>query len=443
MKAFAVPLAAVIALALVVISGTAFLAFQPASPEEYQENNDARTICPTITAANCRIVPGVTQGADTDSPTGVKKTRQGLEKEDSCSGMGAVPLTASPMNPEDVGVVIPMGAMIWNHVTPIDHMYFQPTVFHSPPDTYGVYADADGIIDGIGVEPLSAENQGVKIRLTIRHTCDFYSIYNLLTSLSPRLQDIAGDLKPGEYYQKPIPVKAGELLGKIGGQTLDLSVNYDAITLPGFLVPEHYAGEDWKLHTVDPFDYFVEPFKSQLLAKNLRRVAPPGGKIDYDIDGKLVGTWFVEGSGGYPAGYVPDVWKNHVSFAYDHIDPTHIIVSLGNYSDVATATGLAASQNGFMLQYGVKGNAPDPKDVSVSSGVVEYELVNSDYLRSNGQSWDRMSFASDLVAVNQNQVQGVVFVQLISDRKLKLEIFPGKTDADVSGFTVNAKVYER
>ncbi len=50
------------------------------------------------------------------------------------------------------------------------------------------------------------------------------------------------------------------------------------------------------LLTVDTFDYFDEPVKSQLLAKSLRIALPVGGKIDYDIDGKLIGNWFREGS---------------------------------------------------------------------------------------------------------------------------------------------------
>ena len=40
-------------------------------------------------------------------------------------------------------------------------------------------------------------------------------------------------------------------------------------------------------------------------------------------------------------------------------------------------------------------------------------------------------------------VQGVVLAQVIPGRKLKFEAFPGRTAAQVSGFTSNAKTYER
>ncbi|MDO8553693.1 MAG: hypothetical protein Q7S22_02710 [Candidatus Micrarchaeota archaeon] len=386
----------------------------------YQNSSSDLPICISASATNCRIVEGITKPLEISG-------NKSFGSQNPCVGNGTVNLTVSPMNPDDVGLVVPMGLMVGGHVTPIDHMYLQPVIFHSQPDTYNVYADADGVIEGIGVESLNPDNKYPKIRLTIFHTCKFYSIYNLLTSLSPKILNITGPLGPGQYYQKPIQVKAGDLLGKIGGQTLDLSVNYDKVILPGFLVPEHYEGESWKIHTVDPFDYFSEPWRSQLLAKNVRQVSPRGGKIDYDIDGKLVGNWFVEGSGGFPAQYVPDSWKNHASFAYNHIDPAHIIISFGNF-------------DGQPRQFSVEDNSPDPKDVSVSTGLVKYQLVDTEYILLNGGRWDHLSYVNDVHAISGNDVKGVALVQMISDRKLKVELFPNQTDAS---FDDNAIIYER
>jgi len=364
-----------------------------------------------------------------ENPLNKDESKNENRQRTGCTGNGTTTLS-SPMKIEDIGIVIPMGLVVGGHVTPIDHMYFQPAIFNSQSDTYNVYADADGVITDIGIEPNNPENKYKKTNVRIMHTCDFYSIYNLLTSLSPEIISITGEMSYGKYWSGSIPVKKGQLIGKIGGQTLDLSVNYDKIILKGFIVPEHYAGESWKIHTVDPFDYFEEPYRSQLLEKNLRTAIPLGGKIDYDIDGKLVGNWFLEGSGGYPERYVPEVWKNHLSFLYDHIDPSHIIISIGNYG-------------GNAKQAAVKGNSPDPKDISVSSGLVKYELVGIDYVLENGQSWDRMSVAKNLKVRDSDRVEGTVLVQLISDRKIKFESFPGKTAQEVQGFTDKAAIYER
>ncbi len=386
---------------------------QNTSSLNQKPQEDFTNICPSETATNCKHVSA-----------GLKQSSNG------CKGSGTVSLI-SPMNLDDIGIIIPMGAVIGGHVTPIDHMYFQPTVFQSQPDTYNVYADADGVIESIGVEPAFPENKHTKIRLVIYHTCNFYSIYNLLTSLSPKILSITGHLNPGDYSSKKIPVKQGELLGKIGGQTLDLSVNYDAVTLKGFIVPDHYKGEEFKLHTVDPFDYFSDTVRISLLAKDVRQAEPRGGKIDYDIDGKLVGNWFVENTNGYSGSKNPNgYWITHASFVYDDIDPSHVVISLGNYE-------------GQPMQFGVKGNSPDPKDVSFSMGLVKYDLAGSDYILGNGQNWNRMTFANDVKAVSNKEIEGVLLVQLVSDRKLKLEAFPHKTSDQVSGFDSSAVTYER
>ena len=60
-------------------------------------------------------------------------------------------------------------------------------------------------------------------------------------------------------------------VGVLGGRTLDFSVVDSQVTLPGSIVPEDHAAEPWKVHGVDPFDYFDVPLRGQLLALNVRR----------------------------------------------------------------------------------------------------------------------------------------------------------------------------
>jgi len=40
-------------------------------------------------------------------------------------------------------------------------------------------------------------------------------------------------------------------------------------------------------------------------------------------------------------------------------------------------------------------------------------------------------------------VQGVLLVQVINNKEIKFEVFPGKTALQVMEFTNNAKIYER
>ena len=84
------------------------------------------------------------------------------------------------------------------------------------------------------------------------------------------------------------------------------------------------------------------------------------------------------------------------------------------------------------------------KNVSTASGVVKYELLPEfDYTTSEGDIWDRVSFTKISSAAGKGSVQGVVLVQMLDGRKIKFEAFHGKTSSEVSGFTQNAKIYER
>ncbi|MDO8493169.1 MAG: hypothetical protein Q7S19_01325 [bacterium] len=357
-----------------------------------------------------------------------------------CSGSGPVTFGVSPMDPKDIGMILPYGGMIGAHVTPIDHMYFSPIVFHSPRDTYEVRAMADGLITSISerTQNVTDINNGspklAEYQLKFWYTCDFASYYDLITSLSPRLSaEFEAQKQNGGYASVQIKVKEGEVVGRIGGQTLDFAVYDYSKIIPGFIRPEHYLGESWKLHVINPFPYFKEPVRTQLLALNLRQTEPREGKIDYDIDGKLVGTWFKMGNNGFgnTGGQNPSPWRAHLSFAYDSIDPTALIISIGDYG-------------GQSHQFGVKGNFPDPAMIDLSFGLHKYELTQFDYYRSStGENWDREHIYTDVKARPQVYSQGVALVEMLESRKIKFETFPGKTAEEIIGFTDKAIIYER
>lgn len=357
-----------------------------------------------------------------------------------CEGTGTRMFGTSPMDPKDVGMILPYGGMIGAHVTPIDHMYFSPVVFDSPRDTYEVRAIGDGVITAISrrTTQVGDDNNGAakpeEYQLKFWHSCDFASYFDLVTSLAPKFKaEFDARLRKGDWAAVQMKVTEGELIGRIGGQTLDFAVFDYTKQLPGFIVPEHYLGESWKIHVVDPFIYFKEPIRSQLLALNPRQATPREGKIDYDIEGKLVGTWFKEGNDGFgeSGGEDPSPWRAHLSFAYDSLDPSALVVSIGDYG-------------GSSAQFAVKGNSPDPATIDVSSDLLKYELTFMEYFRSSsGEKWDRMHVYTDIQARPQSIVQGVALVQILDSRKIKFELFPGKSANQVTGFTNSALIYER
>lgn len=343
--------------------------------------------------------------------------------------------TACPIDLEHFCYFVPMGMVAGGHVTPIDHAYFYPKNSRANEEV-NVHAPGDGTIVRISFEDQTKNVLGPHSfanAVVIEFPGGIKVTYLLMTRLSARILGEVGGKLPVQS-NKRIKVEAGEVIGRVGGRSLDFGVTDDNVTLTGFVNPRSYEAESWKIHTVDPLLYFDEKTKSQILSKNLRPFEPRGGKIDYDIDGKLVGNWFKSGSGGY-GGKVRrpgEYWKGHLAFVYHHIDPRFVRVSIGNY-------------NGQATQFNVKGNAPDPAAVSAATGLVKWELVPWTYYNSRtGKDWDRTKWEDNLTARNHDMnVMGTVLVQMIGDRTIRFEAFPGRKASQVAGFDDRAIMYER
>jgi len=364
---------------------------------------------------------------DEDDPTSLRfKPMWG-----DCEDKDDVRFTFSPIDPEAITLIEPMGKMHSSHTFPTKHMYISDVKGWQPdpiPIINDIVAPADGLIVDIGAA--SSVNE---YTIIIWHSCSLMSFYIGVVGLSAEIRAITGELPPGSQWEalngNAIFVKAGQRIGKNQG-SLDFGVLDSKVSLTGWVIPEHQGG-GVQIHTADPFDYFVEPVRSQMLEKNPRKVEPFGGKIDYDIDGRLVGNWFEKGTEGYESGSdTPDFSKGHLAIAYDFINPTLVQISFGAEDEIGiTAEDCLLCESA----YGVKGNKPDPADVSVDSGLVKYELVGREFIE--GKFPEKKNVESNLL--------GVFLVQMLDDRTFKGEVFPKKTASQVSGFTSNAKIYER
>jgi hypothetical protein len=352
--------------------------------------------------------------------------------EEESGADGNIMFDYAPLDLTNVVFIEPLGAMIGNHVTPIDHQYYM-ALDHMLQDQAAimvdVYSPASGTVTQIQHMSSLPGDEAIQIddyRIVIEHTSTISSIYIHLDTLSAKIAAVAP--LPGEYASVNVAVEAGETIGYYSG-TIDYNIVDENIVLTGFVNPASYQVESWKIHTPDPFDYFNEPIKSHLIAKCLRTAEPVGGKIDYDIDGRLIGSWFKENTNGYAGLDQDNYWVGHLSVVYHNVDPEHVIVSLGSYKNQPH-------------QFGVKSNSPDPADVSVATGQILYELVDYDYYDGDVR-WDRESLVKGLKLRNSDFVQGVVLFQLIENRRLKVEIFPDTTAAGVGTFTENAMIYVR
>jgi hypothetical protein len=368
-------------------------------------------------------------GPESEEFEPIKEEPVDAHKARGCEG-GRITFNYPPVNLDKIEYILPLGLMSDSHVTPVDHQYYQN--FKREASDIEVYSPADGFVTQIQHmnQPVSDSNRDAEVddyRVVIEHTCTISSIYIHIGTLSPKLSEVT--LSPGGYTTVRVPVAAGETIG-VYGKNVDYNVVDQDITLEGLLEPEHYAAESWKIHTPDPFNYFNQVVRDKMIEKSLRTAEPVGGKFDHDIEGRLVGNWFEEGTNGYAGTDRERYWAGHLSVAYDYLDPSHVIVSIGTFKDRAE-------------QFGVRGNTPDPSEVTTGSRVVKYELVHYEYY-VGGQRWDRQSLVKGLEALNNDDsVLGVALFELLEDRRLKMEVIPDKTASEVNGFTKAAKIFER
>ena len=326
-------------------------------------------------------------------------------------------------------LVVPLGLMSGSHVTPVDHIYFQN--YREPALEIDVYSPAAGTVTDIQhMSQTISDGAATAIddyRLLIEHGCSISSIFIHVATLAPSLAAVAPP--PGGYARIDVTLQAGELIGTYRAN-VDYNVVDADVTLPGLLAPEHYSAEPWKIHAAPPFQYFSAGVRERLVALSVRAEAPFDGRFDYDIDGRLVGTWFERGTNGYAGADRECYWAGHLTAAYDHLDPSHVVISIGTF-------------DGVSVQLAVRGNSPDPAEVTVASGLVAYEFVSYDYWVGDAR-WDRVSLVSGLDARNRDSdVRGTVLFQLLDDRTLKVETFPGSSAVEVAGFTSAALMYER
>ena len=366
----------------------------------------------------------------------------------SCTEFGKVEFTSSFFPSDLIKLVEPMGRMSAesDHVTPTDHLYVH-RVFTagaenvvSPGNGYVVAierASNDSPLNGADEFGNWLGDTGPMVpdhRITIMHSCNVFTIFIHLGDLAPAIVSATGEMSRGSnwgagYGNDPIPIKAGEVIGKFGSQSFDWSVHDAETVLEGFVVPEHYEWERYKIHTVDPFPFYTEPARSALLDKVIRKVEPRAGKIDHDVEGTIAGNWFLDGSIDFIGSGQPDLdyTEGHLAIAYGSVDPSQLAITIG------ANTGIDEDLCNICFgSYGIRGNQPDPRTVDSSAGLVKYELM------SREEYEDR--YDTDQVGTIS---LGTFLVEHLGDRTIRIEVIPNKSPDEIEGFSNESSLYRR
>ncbi len=389
--------------------------------------NDKDEVAPQAAATNLG-------GQNMGDPDSLDPVQKGLASTGGkCTGKGSTKMAFAPMKAADIGTIAPMGEYGGSHVTPIDHQYYYGIDPNKPKDTYAVYAVMDGDLTSMGS---ASTPTGTNWNITLAHSCTFMVLYNLMTSISPDImkqvpnnwREMGGAVK--------VPVKAGQLIGYVGGQSLDFQVGDTTFTNPKLLYHTAYNNtEPFKINTVHPLDYFAENVKSEILPKYLRVAEPRDGNYAYDIDGTATGTWFKVGTNGYAGGTGPtsntnNTTQGHLALAYGGFDPSALVVSTGNY------------QNGVSKELVVNDKSIDWTKITPESGPVKVQLAEASLRTSSGGVWNGGYVAGGLKLVPNTNL-ATALIQLTAKQEMKFELFIGKTPGQVNGFDNNVVMYNR
>ena len=357
--------------------------------------------------------------------------------KNNCEGTGSKKLGSAPMHPSDISTILPYGLVAGGHVTPVDHQYFWGKNQKAAPNTYDVLAPSDGTLVTVEVRPKATGPADV--RGVISYSCTFFSYFDLANGLSDEIaaQMPAGwDSKSNGPQAVDIAVKQGQVIAHVGGQSLDYAVWDTTKTLSGLLVQKAYSNyEPWKTNTVPPTDYYTDEVKASLLPYYVRSETPRDGKLAYDVDGKAVGGWFKTGTNGYIGAFKEKDFSSmtysdgHLAIIPDYLDPSGWVFS----------TGLISHGS----QYSIKSPSVAPDKLDTGSGIVKYELAQYEHKDETGGKWLGASVPKTIKLNNTGSTMATVLVEMKGKRELKVEVFVGKSAAQVSAFTDNAITYTR
>lgn len=311
---------------------------------------------------------------------------------------GSLEFTHSILNPEHFDRIIPLGNMNPpGHAFPTDHIYFVLTI-----QGVEVYAPAGGKVLYID-EPSAYGDRAIRVGVT--STMAYY----------------LGHIFINESIKVGDSIEAGAQIGT-SGNTACVDFGVVNKNINNAFINQKYPATT--LYGDKPLSYYTEPLRSELysLVRPVQAIGNPDfvydegvtdGEFMLDLIGTLSGNWFEEGCFSEGGWYE---WEDTLAFGYDIYYPEQIRIAIGK--DI-TYQNLAINNNDSPVR---------PENVTIESGVVAYYLYNANNSGAYG--------------LPTGERIGLMMVQMLSDTRIKLEIF-FDTTSETREFTSAALYYIR
>lgn len=208
--------------------------------------------------------------------------------------------THTPTDLSQIASIIPAGSPSGGVIKP--HSYL-----HNKNKADGknlrvpVYAVADAVLTSISYYNTTVDTAEYLIFFDV--TCEISFKYDHLSELAPKLAAVAPETPADDSRgnkMPPIEIEAGELIGYsigAGGQGAWDFGAYDLTHSNKFANQDRYVTAVQSLHTVCPYEYFVEPLKTDLFAlfgTHDQRLLPNiiCTTTERDVLGSAAGAWF-------------------------------------------------------------------------------------------------------------------------------------------------------
>lgn len=333
--------------------------------------------------------------------------------------------SVSPLNLTDFTGIVPLGTLApTSHVLPTHHLYFHPRRvdpknFNSLPVEVPVFAPADMTITEIRFTEAKERpdfNDGVIHFSTCR---EVKALFDHFKTFSPAIQKAfdEGQIVRCDEYQRSykkfgtltfklcnkrvnMQVKKGEQIGTAGGGEGQMVFDFGAFDKrvpPATLAnPKRWLGQEYKVYTVCPLDYYTPELKEQLKSRlgtpdgtQRRTIEPVCGTANWDLPETAQGVWIFKDE-EYVAHENP-----HLALAFDNTDPTIGVISMGN----------SAEDKGF--SWGSYNFTPK------NSGLVNRHFKD---IKADGKT-----YCFETEDTYRNNVRAVILIQMPTPETLKIE----------------------